>query len=88
MLKLNLKPEINIIEECFEDNWQEREKYWIKYCKEKGFKLTNSTEGGEGIIDKTGEIGRRISESRKGMKFTDEHKLNLSKSHIGFKPSL
>ena len=37
----------NVIEECTEKNWQEREKFWIKYYKESGFNLKNMTEGGE-----------------------------------------
>ena len=43
VLSEGLYPEIHLIEECNEDNWQEREKYWIKYYDN----LTNATEGGE-----------------------------------------
>lgn len=37
----------NIIENTTSDLWKEKEKYWIKYYKELGFKLCNLTEGGE-----------------------------------------
>lgn len=39
----NFKINICLIEECNE-NWEEREKYWIKFYKN----LTNLTEGGDG----------------------------------------
>lgn len=41
---------ITLIEEVKEKDWQEAEKYYIKYYKELGFNLTNSSQGGEGII--------------------------------------
>lgn len=40
---LNKLPLIELIEECTELNWSEREKYWITQFNN----LTNSTEGGE-----------------------------------------
>jgi hypothetical protein len=45
--KLGGKPIIKLIEECNELNYQEREKYWVNYYRNK-FKLCNLTEGGEG----------------------------------------
>lgn len=42
LLKNNLKPIIELVEECFENNWEEREKYWISYCPN----LTNISKGG------------------------------------------
>lgn len=45
---INLKPEIIILEEIKSNEWQEKEKYWIKYYKDKGNKLTNMTIGGDG----------------------------------------
>lgn len=49
LLNLELRPILQILEECDEDNWKEREQYWIKYYKERGCKLTNLTEGGDGV---------------------------------------
>jgi hypothetical protein len=42
LLKLNLKPLIELIEYCESNNWEEREKYWISYYPN----LTNISEGG------------------------------------------
>lgn len=43
----NLKPIIELVEECTENNWIEREKYWIAYYRER-FNLTNYLDGGQG----------------------------------------
>lgn len=38
------------IGECFESEWEDREKAFIKEYKEKGYKLLNIDEGGKGSI--------------------------------------
>lgn len=45
MLKEGFKPEMVILEECF-DNWPEREKYWTNYFKERGYDILNYAEPG------------------------------------------
>jgi hypothetical protein len=45
--KNGLKPIINIIEICNNENWEEREKYWIKHFR-KITRLTNYLDGGQG----------------------------------------
>ena len=49
LLSFGLFPILQIIEECDESIWEEREKYWISFYK-KNMKnnLVNITEGGEG----------------------------------------
>ena len=46
LLLKNLKPIIELLEICDESNWEEREKFWIKNV----LNLTNTDEGGKGII--------------------------------------
>lgn len=41
-------PTLKIIEQTTYEHWQNREIYWIKYYKDKGFNLVNGTDGGEG----------------------------------------
>lgn len=43
---IKCKPLIEFIELCNEENWEDREKYWIKFYKN----LTNTHEGGKGVI--------------------------------------
>lgn len=47
--KNNQKPILEVIEETTNDKWKEREKFWIKYYLDKGNKLVNYTEGGDGL---------------------------------------
>jgi group I intron endonuclease len=94
-LKLDLKPIIELIEICNEDNWIEREKYWIKCYSN----LLNISEGGDkNIINHTEEtkqllriqkLGKKPSKetlekrskSLKGRIFSEEHKKKISESN-------
>lgn len=62
LLKKNLKPIIEFVDDCTESNWQERESFWIYQFKAWGFKLLNETYGGEGTL---------------GYKQSDTHKMML-----------
>lgn len=57
LLQKGLKPVITLIEEVSSDIWEEREKYWIKYYKDLGLNLVNSTEGGDTCNP---EISRKV----------------------------
>lgn len=48
LLNKNAKPKIVLIEEVFEDEWIEKERMYIRLFNSMGFKLTNTSEGGEG----------------------------------------
>lgn len=82
LLSLGLEPNVSVLEIVFIPNdWQERERWWIAFAREWGFRLTNLTDGGEGtklLGEKNGNFGRT---------FTREHRYNLSMAHKGKKPS-
>jgi hypothetical protein len=78
--KNNQKPIIEVIDEVSSLEWRFWEKYWISQCKAWGFKLTNLTEGGDGMCGASLELRKKMSESRKGKCFSEEHKKNISKS--------
>jgi len=65
LLNKGLKPDIVLM--CLTDksNWIETEKFYIKLFKTNGFKLTNTSEGGEGG-------------GSKGYKHTEEWKIEAS----------
>lgn len=68
-----LKPQYVILEECTEETWEEKEKYYIAYYKGlANSKVTNLTAGGEGFV---------------GLVFTEEHKKKLSLAKVGRKLS-
>ncbi len=67
--KLSFLPQVIILEECTQRNWQSKERYWIRLFRSVGIlKLTNLTDGGEGT---TGYI------------HTEEHKENIRRALMG-----
>ncbi len=65
LIRNGMQPIMEVLEECEESRWVEREKYWIRYYKELGFDLKNMTLGGE---------------SNDGYVFTPEDRLKQSES--------
>ena len=59
LLERGLRAEMEILEECDETNWSERERYWISTLSD----LTNTTAGGEGEFRRYKE--RQITEETK-----------------------
>jgi hypothetical protein len=56
---------VDVLEEVNDSIVCERERYWILYGKENGWRLTNATEGGEGVA---------------GYRFTENAREKISKS--------
>ena len=87
-LENNNKPELLIIDEVDEVNWEFWEKHYISYYKSIGCKLTNISEGGENPPNLTGrkrtkdEI-ERISKSNTGKKRSEETRKTISLSKKG-----
>ena len=79
-------PRITLIEEVQGDGCKE-EIAWIKYFRDHGIKLWNATDGGEGVVDSTGEVARKISKALTGKILSDAHIKALRISHLGHKPS-
>lgn len=50
LLKLNLKPIIEVVDVISTDEWEFWEQHYISLYKSWGFKLTNLTNGGGGVI--------------------------------------
>lgn len=72
LLDKGVKPVIEIIEECNENNWSEREIYWIKYYRDK-FDLTNILDGGNG----------GATYGRLGVPWSKEQIINNRKARLG-----
>lgn len=71
LLNEGLEPAIEVLEECTGDNWKEAEKAWIREAREKGLKLTNIVEGGEGF-------GSGEKHPLFGKHLTEEHKRKIA----------
>lgn len=48
LLKINMKPILDIVDEVYMDDWQFWEIYWISKLKSEGNRLTNHSRGGNG----------------------------------------
>lgn len=55
-----------------EDDWQSIERLWIKRAREKGFNLTNCTDGGDGVLGLSGEGYERMKKTWVGRKHKPE----------------
>ena len=81
LLSNDLLPIMEIIEEC-EDNWAEREKYWISYYFNTN--LCNLSEGGEGV-GHNNSTKSKTKNTLTGRKRSDEEKQSISKAMTGIK---
>ena len=54
------------IDSCSEEQWEDRERYWIQYYKDQGFELLNISKGGNGVITKEMRSLDSIQRSIKG----------------------
>lgn len=90
LLALGLSPELVILEETDEENWADREKWWIAHYRNQGIVLTNSTDGGEGVAfgsKRPPEHCKKISDGMRGKKYPPERCANISKALVGKKLS-
>lgn len=63
LLNTGEAPYLRILEEIV-DNWESRERYWISFYKPTG-KLTNATDGGDGVNNPSQESRDKLSATRK-----------------------
>lgn len=73
LLRNNLIPTIRILDICQENEWEEKEIFWIEKELQAGSNLANTSMGGEG-----GPSGKRHPFYGGGDKFTDEHRRHMS----------
>ena len=93
LLKLGLRPILNVIDEVPLIEWQFWEVYYISLYKSWGFKLTNGSDGGEGSTNdiKKGKPKGPMSQktkdkmriASKGKKKSKQHCINISKGSLG-----
>jgi hypothetical protein len=74
---IGLQPQLVYLEETIDEFWEDRERWWIKHCKELGYDLTNHTEGGDGVHKPDEESRKRLSESRKKLFTNAEFKSKM-----------
>lgn len=74
-----------IILECLsaDADWQAAEKRWIADARTKGWRLTNSTDGGDGVVNLSGESKARMLQTWKGRKHRPESLLKIGAASRG-----
>ena len=89
LLKQNLEPIINVIDEVSENEWSFWERWYISLYKGWGFRLTNGTNGGEGLFRPSEETIKKMSlaklgnKNKKGKRHSREAKLKSSLARKG-----
>lgn len=68
-------PVMKILEEATFDNWEDRERYYIKYYRELGCRLTNLASGGNHGYEHSSETIERISKPKN---FTPEQRIAMA----------
>lgn len=71
---LKMKPIMQVVEIVDESDWIWYEKWWIAYGKLIGWRLTNSSSGGEGVSNPSEETRKKKSLANKGKKPFAGHK--------------
>lgn len=76
---------VDVLEEVNDDNWQEREKYWIKHIKELNYKLTNMTDGGDGNNNQvfSAESIKKRGQAQIGHIVSEETREKIRQAHLG-----
>jgi hypothetical protein len=80
---MGLRPELTIIEAVRGSwPWQESERHWIAYGKANGWRLTNNTDGGDGVEGLPKEARERMVRTWRGRKHRPEtiEKLRAARS--------
>lgn len=80
-------PDIEVIDEVPDSDWQVAERFWIAYLRMVGADLVNATEGGEGIGQNPSPEVRRKMGANKGRVFSADVRLKMSLARMGRKPS-
>ena len=56
---------VQLIEEVSSTKLDQAEQKWIKYYRDRGYPLTNETDGGEGLTNPSKEVRKAISRGRR-----------------------
>jgi GIY-YIG catalytic domain/NUMOD3 motif len=82
-----LKPELCIIEEVPESEWQDAERFWIQYFRFIGCDLLNLTSGGDGCPDLAPEsrarMAKKVGDAHRGRPLSEEHRRKIGEAQKG-----
>ncbi len=90
LIALGLRPLISVIETIENSNdedWQDRERFWISEMRRLGCRLTNLDSGGRRGKSMSEETKKKLSEVLSKIEKTPEWRENIRRSRIGSKAS-
>jgi hypothetical protein len=67
------------------DSWQERERWWISELRASGKRLTNNTDGGDGVSGLPEETRKRMARVWVGRKHRPESIAKICAARVGFR---
>lgn len=86
VLKKGKRPELLILETLNDnEDWQKSEIEWIKKGREKGWNITNCTDGGDGLCNPPEEVRQKMLKTWTGRKHTEKSKEKNRQSQLGKK---
>ncbi len=88
VLEKGERPELCILQSLNDkEDWQKAEMAWIKKGREIGWKLTNCTDGGDGVVNLPGEIKQKMAQTWVGRKHSEKTKKLIGEKSKGRKHS-
>jgi DNA-directed RNA polymerase specialized sigma24 family protein len=90
LIAVGLHPRVLVLEEADPDDWEAVEQRWIRYYRESGARLTNVTDGGEGLHGlKRGPMPEAqrelLRQAKLGRKLSPETREKCARALIGRK---
>lgn len=86
VIRRGKRPLMEILEEIAPDaDWQAAERWWIAHGRERGWPLTNGTDGGDGVPGLSPEIRQRIVAASTGRIPGPETRAKIGRSSRGRK---
>lgn len=82
LIQDNKMPVLQIVEEVSQEEWKERECYWIDFYRSQGCNLTNIAPGGIAHDYSPETIAKRVAKM-KGRPLTEEHKKKIGEAGKG-----
>ncbi len=90
LLSIGLHPILEVIESGAGEGWQDAERRWIVYYRQKGARLLNSTDGGEGVPGRapwgTPEERSATAAKREAAKTADQRSRTTAKARAVMTP--
>lgn len=85
LLDQGVKPAYDLLDKSAFGDWADAERWWIKRKREEGCRLTNATDGGDGMLGHvvTPETKELIRAAHLGVGHTDETRAVLSRHRKG-----